>query len=164
MDPRDAETLLAVQHASYSRAGPGLRSSWPERRALDAGGLRDLLGRRRYAVLATARADGRPHAAPIGFLVYAGSFWVGTVEGVRLRNVRDRGWASLVVMEGEANEAEPHRALTVEGPVNLHEGEAFQAAWTMLEDRWLDRFGHAPDWAVAFIELVPRRMYSHTAA
>jgi nitroimidazol reductase NimA-like FMN-containing flavoprotein (pyridoxamine 5'-phosphate oxidase superfamily) len=143
-----------------------LRSSWPERLALDSDGLRDLLARRRYAVLATGRPDGRPHAAPIAFLVFGGSFWFGTVEGVRLRNVRERPWGSLVVMEGEADEGEegePHRALTVEGPVTVHEGLRFDTAWARLQDRWLVRFGHAPDWAVAFIELVPRRVYSYAA-
>jgi hypothetical protein len=126
-----------------------------------------VLSRCRYAVLATARPDGRPHAAPIAFLVLHGVFWIGTVEGVRLRNLRARPWGSLVVMEGEADVGEqgaPHRAVTLEGPVTLHEGDDFEPAWRRLEDRWLARFGHAPDWAVALIELTPRRLYSHSAS
>jgi len=167
MELDDAEALFALQRESYARAGPGLRASWPERQALDVSGFRDLLSRRRYAVLASTRSDGRPHAAPIAFLVRHGVFWIGSIEGARLRNLRARPWASLVVIEGEADAGEEgltHRAITLEGPVTIHEGEAFEPAWRRLEEQWLSRFGHAPDWAVALIELQPRVLYSHSAA
>jgi nitroimidazol reductase NimA-like FMN-containing flavoprotein (pyridoxamine 5'-phosphate oxidase superfamily) len=163
----DAEVLAKLQSASYSRAGQGLRSSWPERRALDADGLLDLLTHLRYAVLATARPDGRAHAAPVGFLVADGAFWIGTVEGRRLRNLRARPWASLVVMEGEAERAAgdgvAHRAVTVEGPTTLHEGDALAAAYAGLDARWIERHGHSPDWAAALVQLRPERVFSYAA-
>jgi hypothetical protein len=156
---RDLEALAAVQRRSYERAGAGLRRSWPEEDALDSPGLRDLLEGLVYAVLATARPDGRAHAAPIAFSVHEEAFWVGTVDGVRLRNLRAVPWASLVVTDGQRDGR--HRALTAEGPVRLHEGPAFAAARQRLDDAWADRHGKPPDWAAAFVELRPERVFSH---
>jgi hypothetical protein len=62
-----AGALAEIQRQSYRNARTGLRGSWPERQALDADGLAALLDRHRYCVLATARADGRAHAAPVAF-------------------------------------------------------------------------------------------------
>src|SRR5436309_15314961 len=103
----DAEALAELQRRSYSRARAGLRESWPERQSLDADNFAALLDAHRYAVLATARADGRAHAAPVAFVLAAGAFWIGTVEGRRLRNLRSTPWASLVVMEGPSTRGEP---------------------------------------------------------
>ena len=86
--------------------------------------MASLLDDNRYAVLATARGDGRAHAAPVAFVMADGSFWIATVQGLRLRNLRAIPWASVVVMDGDADEDEegtPHRALTAEGPVVLHD-------------------------------------------
>jgi hypothetical protein len=154
------EPLLELQQRSYASASEGLRASWPERQALDASGLAALLRGHRYCVLATARADGRAHAAPVGFAVLDGGFWIATVEGLRLRNLRANAWASLVVMEGETDQGEagaPHRALTAEGPVELHD---VAAVWPRTEAVWLARHGHPPDWATAFVELRPSRVFS----
>ena len=156
--------MIEIQRRSYASATPGLRAAWPERQALDADGLDALLCRHKYCVLATARADGRAHAAPVAFAVADGAFWIATVEGLRLRNLRARPWASLVVMEGDADEGEagePHRALTAEGPVELHE---VGAVWPRLEAEWLARHDHPPDWAEAFVELRPARVFSHDAS
>lgn len=165
----DAHALAAIQRRSYEAAGRGLRGSWPESQALDADGLAAFLGRRRYCVLATGRADGRPHAAPVAFTVGAGAFWVATVAGLRLRNLRAVPWASLVVMEGERDEDEPqergrpHVAVTAEGTVRLHEGEAMRAALESLAAEWRRRHGDLPGWAVALAELRPERLFSHDA-
>lgn len=156
--------MIEIQRRSYASATPGLRAAWPERQALDAEGLDALLCRHKYCVLATARPDGRAHAAPVAFAVVDGAFWIATVEGLRLRNLRARPWASLVVMEGDADEGEagdPHRALTAEGPVELHE---VAAVWPRLEAEWLARHDHPPDWAEAFVELRPARVFSHDAS
>ena len=164
----DAVALAALQRRSYAAASAGFRAAWPEAQALDSAGLRDLLGRRRYCVLATSRGDGRAHAAPVAFTVAAGAFWFATVDGLRLRNLRSTPWAALVVMEGERDEDEEgdepfHRALTAEGPVVIHEGEAFSAAFEPLRQAWVARHGHPPDWAVALVELRPERLFSHAA-
>ncbi len=78
----DSITLLVeIQERSYDRASPGLRESYPRYLAMDSLRLAAFLNEKCYAVLATGRCDGRPHAAPISFSVWAGSFWVASVEG-----------------------------------------------------------------------------------
>jgi hypothetical protein len=160
----NVEPLVEVQRRSYAAATTGLRAAWPESAALDGSRMAALLERQRYCVLATGRADGRPHASPVAFVVADGAFWIATVAGLRLRNLRATPWASVVVMEGDADEGEKgdaHQALTAEGPVMLHE---VAAAFNRLEAEWLRRHAHAPDWAVAFVELRPERIFSHAAA
>jgi hypothetical protein len=167
IERRDVEDLVRIQRESYARAGAGLRSSWPKERALDADGFVELLTRRRYAVLATSRADGRAHAAPVGFVLADGALWIGTVEGLRLRNVRARPWASVVVIEGDAPGGEdptPHRAMTAEGPVAVHEGERFASSLAAFAPRWAERYGRTPDWAAALLELRPERVFSYAAS
>ena len=155
--------LADVQRASYIGASAGLKGSWPESDALDAAGIADLLGRHRYCVLATARRDGRAHAAPVAFVVGADALWFATVSGLRLRNLRAVPWASLVVTEGGRDEVEPHRALTAEGPVVLHEGDAFAREFERLRETWLGRHRSRPDWASALVELRPERVFSYAA-
>jgi hypothetical protein len=156
IDAQDAAALVAVQKASYARAR-GIKSSWPETAALDPQGIADFLGRRRYCVLATGRPDGRPHAAPVAFVVAGGAFWFATVAGLRLKNLRATRWASLVVIENEPD----HVALTAEGPVTVYEGDAFTRAFAPLRERWLERHKHGPDWASALVEVMPERVFSY---
>jgi general stress protein 26 len=150
-------SLAEIQRHSYASATGGIKGSWPESQALDERGIADLLGRHRYCVLATGRADGRAHAAPVAFAPTEDALWFATVEGLRLRNLRATKWASLVVME-----AGPHSALTAEGPVELYEGEAFARAFEPLRETWLARHGSEPDWAVALAELRPVRVFSYS--
>lgn len=151
-------TILEVQRRSYGSAGP-IQTHWPEAQALDHDSLERLFADLTYGVLATARPDGRAHAAPVAFSVERGAFWVATVEGLRLRNLRATPWASLVLAEGQRGEA--HRALTAEGPVRLHEDEEFDGLRRRLDTEWAVRHGNPPAWAAAFIELTPDRVFSH---
>jgi hypothetical protein len=155
----DVEALLEAQRRSYERAGEGLRRSWPPEDALGADELRSILTDLVYGVLATARPDGRAHASPVAFSVEGEAFWIATVRGVRVRNLRAVPWASIVLSEGQREGA--HRALTAEGPVRLHEGADFATARARLDDDWARRHGHAADWATAFVELRPERVFSH---
>jgi nitroimidazol reductase NimA-like FMN-containing flavoprotein (pyridoxamine 5'-phosphate oxidase superfamily) len=155
----DVAALLEAQRRSYERAGDGLRRSWPPERALGPDELRSILADLVYGVLATARPDGRAHASPVAFSVAAGAFWIATVRGVRLRNLRAVPWASFVLSEGQREGA--HRALTAEGPVRLHENADFGSARARLDEDWARRHGHPPDWASAFVELRPERVFSH---
>ena len=127
---------------------------------MDADRLGAFLDERRYAVLATSRPDGRAQAAPIAFSVADGAFLIASVAGPRVRNLRARPYASLVVVEGER---ETHRAVTVEGPVVLHEGDALHVSRARLDSAWVKRHGKAPDWAAALIELRPELLFSHDA-
>jgi len=159
MTDADLEELLEVQRQSYARAGGSVRGAWPEESSLRRAELRDFLERLVYGVLATARPDGRAHATPIAFSIEEGAFWIATVASVRLRNLRTSPWASLVLTDGQRTER--HSALTVEGPVTLHEGAAFDVVRERLDERWRTRHGQTPDWAVAFIELRPERILSY---
>ena len=154
----DLDALLAAQSLSYRAAGEGLKRSWPEPDALDRDGLRALLDEVHYGVLATSRPNGRAHATPIAFTLTEGAFWIGSVEGRRLANLRATPWGSLVVFAGGRGE---HRALTAEGPVAIHEGARFAAARERLDGEWTERHGHPPDWAAVLLELRPERVFSH---
>jgi hypothetical protein len=155
----DLDALIEVQRRSYETARGGLRGSWPETQALGREELRRFLDELVYGVLATARLDGRAHAAPVAFSLDGGAFWVGSVEGLRLRNLRATPWASLVLFDGQRGER--HRALTAEGPVRLHEGANLRAVRHRLDTAWVARHGSAPVWAAAFLELRPERVFSH---
>jgi hypothetical protein len=158
----DVDSLLAVQRSSYQAATPGFRNASPEADALGRDELAALLERHRYCVLATSRADGRPHAAPVAFVVYDGAFWFATVAGLRLRNLKAHPWAALAVMEGDADVGEtgqPHVALTAEGPATLHPVDD----WRLFEAEWLRRHTDPPTWAEALVELRPERLFSHAA-
>ena len=159
MTGEDVEALLEAQRRSYERAGEALRRSWPPEDALGADELRGILADLVYGVLATARPDGRAHASPVAFSVEGGAFWIATVGGFRVRNLRAVPWASLVLSEGQREGA--HRALTAEGPARLHEDADFATARARLDDDWARRHEHPPDWAPAFIELRPERVFSH---
>lgn len=153
MSPDDAAALAEIQSRSYARPS-GFRESWPPEHALDADGFADFLDAHVYCVLATSRPDGRPQATPISFLVADGALWFATGPGARLRNIRATPYASFVLAEGGRGE---HTAVAAEGPVTLHEVEGvaeIRAAWAVGVQ-------NDPVWAVAFVELRPRLLFSH---
>src|SRR4051812_34532767 len=158
---KEARRLIAVQNESYDQAGGSIRSSWPQRTAMDAQTLAGFLERKRYAILATVRPDGRPQAAPVAFHVSGGAFWIATVAGARIRNLQESPHAALVISEGERGN---HRAVRVEGSVTLHEDEAVEAVRKKLDAAWEERQGSVPDWAAAFIELRPETLFSYDSA
>lgn len=157
MTDADLDALLAVQRRSSERAGKGLRRSWPEADALGRDGLRARLTDAHCAALAATRSDARAHATPIAFSLADRAFWIGSFEGRRLRN-RATPWGSLALFDGNRGE---HRALTVEGPLSIHAGEALTAVRARLDGEWVARHGHPPDWAAAMLELRPERVFSH---
>ena len=157
LESEDWSHLAAVQERSYARASGVLLASYPQKSSMNAAELSEFLGRKKYAVLATSRADGRAHAAPVGFTVWRRAFWVATVEGTKARNLRSRPWASIVVIEGEPPAT--HKAVIAEGHVVLHGAE--DAASAGLSDRWAIKHGSRPDWANVFGELLPERVFSY---
>jgi hypothetical protein len=150
----EARKLVELQSRSYGRAGTALRSSWPPGDAMTAEELAAFLERNDYAVLATVTPDGRPQAAPIAYFVRDGAFWIGTIEGARLRNVRANPNASLVIAEGGRG---THSAIRADGPVAIHTGAALEP----LREGWRERQGSDASWASAFLELRPRTLFSH---
>jgi pyridoxamine 5'-phosphate oxidase-like protein len=159
----DVEGLLAIQRLSFQRATSAFLRGWPESDALIGDELAAFLERHPYCVLATARADGRAHAAPVAYVVYEDRFWFASVAGLRLRNLAAHPWAALVVMEGHADVGDvgqPHIALTAEGPTTLHK----ISDWRLFETEWLRRHTEPPTWAAALVELAPDRLFSHAAS
>jgi PPOX class probable F420-dependent enzyme len=117
----------------------------------------------RYAVLTTARPDGRPHAALVAFVVRDGRVWLPAVAGaVRVRNVAREPWASLAITEGFR---ERHRAVLVEGHAIVHAeaGEVERLLNQFLREAWREVHGTELDWASAVLELRPVRVLSHDA-
>ncbi len=77
---------------------------------------------RHLAVLATQRADGSPHAVPVGFTLSNGLVRVITsASSVKARNARRGGRASVTQIDGG-------RWVTFEGPVRLQEDAATVAS------------------------------------
>lgn len=97
--------LANIQEQSYAKASKSLLESYPQSRMMTKDELIAFLNSKRFAVLATARKDGRAHATPIGFLVWNGAFWIASAEGARSRNLQNNPWASIVVIEGESRQS-----------------------------------------------------------
>jgi PPOX class probable F420-dependent enzyme len=94
-----------------------------------------LLDGTRTGVLATVRADGRPHAAPVWFTLDGDDVvfttGAGTVKG---RNLRRTGRALVAVDES----APPFDFVTVEGRVEISEDPAELLRWaTVLAGRYM---------------------------
>lgn len=80
----------------------------------------------RPAVLATTRADGRPHAAPIWIDVEEGAVWFNTgADTVKGRNLARTGVASIVVQDDHP----PFSFVMVEGTVELIDDVDRVRAW-----------------------------------
>lgn len=111
------DPLGAVQERSFACASAATARAYPPERRLSAAQLARYLDRRSYAVVSSARPDGRPHAAPSLFYRRGAEFWLPTVAGsVRERNVRAHPWLALTVTEGDDDE---HIAVLIEGPAEL---------------------------------------------
>src|SRR5262249_58950328 len=99
-----AAWLGRLQDASFSRAG-AVRKAYPPERRMTGPQLAGYLARRTYALASSTRPDGRPHAAPTLFSLYAEAFWLPTLgSAARLGNVRAHPWLALSIIEGEEPE------------------------------------------------------------
>lgn len=80
----------------------------------------------RPAVLATVRADGRPHAAPIWIDLEDGAIWFDTGAGtVKGRNLARTGTATICVQDDRP----PFSFVVVEGTVELIDDLDLVRAW-----------------------------------
>lgn len=150
----DAEALTAIQATSYQQAAAVLRSSWPPESAMEGAELARFLTEHHYCVAATVTKLGRPQARPVAFTVLGSSFWLATVAGARLRNLKRTLWVSLVITEGDHGS---HQAVTVDGPVTIHDGPS-----NGLLALWEERHGSSAEWAAAWIEVWPARLFSYS--
>ena len=149
-------SLHDIQEASYKRASAGILSSWPPDRSLGAAELESFLAAARYCVLATTTARGHPQARPVAFIPLGEALWFATAASGRLQNLERTPWGSVVVSEGDSGH---HRAVLADGPVTITDTPP-----DGMLDTWEARFGSRADWAVAWLELRPERLYSYTSA
>ena len=159
MEVDDWAYLSIVQDRSYQHARKVLLSSYPKECSMSAAELHDFLGKKRYAILATSRPDGRAHATPVGFLVWRKALWIASVEGTKVRNLRSRPWASIVIIEGEPPGR--HRAVITEGKAKLYVTPSLALAPADLVGSWEQKHGHRPDWANVLVEVIPERLFSY---
>lgn len=159
----ELQTLTAVQAHSFDGASSGFLSSWPREHALSDLHLYSFLGSAKHATVATARPDARATASPVGFLVIDESFWLASVDGLRLRNVRRTPWVAVVVVADGVNaKGEPfHAAVTAEGPARVHEKAERSEHWVRFRSLWAQKYHTQPDWAAAVIELNPAKLFSY---
>jgi PPOX class probable F420-dependent enzyme len=80
----------------------------------------------RPGILGTVRADGRPHVAPVWYVVDDGAvvFTTGS-DTVKGRNLRRTGWATLSVDD----DAPPFSFVVLEGDVEISDDLAAVRAW-----------------------------------
>jgi hypothetical protein len=139
----------ALQDRSFARASAVTSTAYPPERRLTAAQLARYLDRRSYAVVSSARADGRPHAAPSLFYRRGTQFWLPTVAGsVRERNVRAHPWLALTVTEGDDDE---HVAVLIEGPAEAVPPEEAPAGFR----------ARPGDWARVWLLLRAERVFSY---
>jgi PPOX class probable F420-dependent enzyme len=75
--------------------------------------LLEFIAERHLATLVTQRADGSPHAVPVGFMMHQGNVWVITsAASVKAKNAARGGRASVTQIDGP-------RWVTLEGSVRL---------------------------------------------
>lgn len=147
-----AAWLGRLQDASFSRAG-AVRTAYPPERRMTGPQLAGYLARRTYALASSTRPDGRPHAAPTLFSIYAEAFWLPTLgSAARLGNVRAQ-WLALSIVEGEHD---THAAVLTEGPAEvLATVPEDVRSITELRNR-----GGSLDWATDWLRMTPQRLFS----
>lgn len=112
-----SEPLGDLQDRTFARATAATAGSYPVQRRLSASQLASYLDRHAFAVVASTRADGRPHAAMSVYIRRGTTFWLPTVAGsVRERNLRGTPWVTMVIAEGDHPE---HIAVITEGPAEV---------------------------------------------
>ena len=145
-----SEELGDLQDRSFARATASTARSYPPERRLSAAHLASYLDRRIYAVVGTARPDGRPHTAMSVYVRRGVTFWLPTMAGsVRERNLGGTPWLTLVVAEGDNDQ---HIAVLIEGPAEVVE-PALVAADV--------RAAITGDWVSAWIRLTAERLLSY---
>ena len=148
-----AAWLGRLQDASFSRAG-AVGKAYPQERRMTGPQLAGYLARRTYALASSTRPDGRPHAAPTLFSIYAEAFWLPTLgTAARLGNFRAHPWLALSILEGEHD---THAAVLTEGPAEvLATVPADVLSITERRNR-----GGSLDWATNWLRMTPQRLLS----
>ena len=145
-----SELLGRLQDRTFLRATAATVGSYPPERRLNAAQLASYLDRRAFAVVGSARPDGRPHAALTAYIRREGTFWLPTVAGsVRERNLRAAPWLTMVIAEGDHDE---HIAVLIEGSAEVVNSSLAPADV---------RAAVSGDWVSAWIRLTADRLMSY---
>ncbi len=153
-DPALAAWLDRLQDESFSRAGRAVRTAYPPQRRMTGPELAGYLRRRTYALASSTRPDGRPHAAPTLFSLYAEAFWLPTLgSAARLGNIRAHPWLALSILEGEHD---THAAVLTEGTAEALPTVPDEVR-RITEER---NRGGSLDWATAWLRMTPQRLFS----
>lgn len=154
--PNGLDALARIQEASFTRASATTRAAFPEARRMDGPALRAFLSHNRIGVLATTRADGRPHAAPIGFALVGSRFvFASLANAARVSNLAAQPYASLVVQAGGAD---THAVVIAEGTARAMEP---MSAPMEMREPFRSADGSLPAWAGVLIVLTPERLMSY---
>ncbi|WTW99416.1 pyridoxamine 5'-phosphate oxidase family protein [Streptomycetaceae bacterium NBC_01309] len=147
-----SQSLADLQDRTFAKATAATDSTYPPERRLTAEQLTAYLDRRTYAVVGTARPDGRPHSAMSMYVRRDTTFWLPTVSGsVRARNLREQPWLTLVVPEADG---EAHIVVILEGPAEtVPVEEAPEDVRAVVE----------ADWPRAWIRFRAERLLSYAA-
>ena len=142
--------LGELQDRSFARATAATSVSYPPERRLSPAQLDSYLDRRKFAVVGSARADGRPHAAMSLYIRRGTTFWLPTMAGsVRERNLRRTPWLTMVIAEEDHPE---HIAVITEGPAEV----------VALSEVPADvRAAVTSDWVNAWIRVRAERLLSY---
>jgi len=152
--PALAAWLGRLQDDSFSESRGLVRKAYPPERRMTGAQLAGYLSRRTYALASSTRRDGRPHAAPTLFSVYAEAFWLPTLGGAaRLGNVRSHPWLALSIIEGEHD---THAAVLTEGPAEV----LATVPGDVRSITGLRNGGSSLDWATAWLRMTPQRLFS----
>ena len=147
-----SELLGRLQDRTFLRATAATIGSYPPERRLNAAQLASYLDRRAFAVVGSARANGRPHAAMSAYIRRDATFWLPTVAGsVRERNLRTAPWLTMVIAEGDHDE---HIVVLIEGSAEVVDPSLAPADV---------RAAVTGDWVSAWIRLTADRLMSYAA-
>jgi hypothetical protein len=145
-----SELLESLQERTFARATAATNKSYPPERRLNGTQLAGYLNRRKFGVVGSTRADGRPHAAMSVYIRRDTTFWLPTMAGsVRERNLLATPWLTMVIAEGDHPE---HVAVIVEGPTEVSAPAQVPADV---------RAAMTADWVSSWIRLTAERLLSY---
>jgi nitroimidazol reductase NimA-like FMN-containing flavoprotein (pyridoxamine 5'-phosphate oxidase superfamily) len=145
-----SELLGGLQDRSFARATAATAASYPPERRLSAAQLASYLDRRAFAVVASTRGDGRPHAAMSVYIRRGTTFWLPTMAGsVRERNLRGTPRLTIVIAEGDHPK---HIAVIIEGHAEVVAPPQVPADV---------RAAATGDWVSTWIRLAAERLLSY---
>jgi nitroimidazol reductase NimA-like FMN-containing flavoprotein (pyridoxamine 5'-phosphate oxidase superfamily) len=151
-----ATELAELQGASFARANEATRRSYPPERRMAGEALVRYLDARLYAVVATTRADGRPHAALSAYVLVGSTLWLPAVAGsARARNLTRQPALSLVVSDGEGPD---HAAVILEATAELVATDDLPDG---VGSAYAAKHGSAPGWASEWVAATPTKVLSY---